>query len=130
MQELFNYGFSDSDIKELLINNKELLDLTKEEVQNKIDILLNIGCTIDIIKNIIISNPFYLNRMDKDLINLINKLYSLDIYNLNLLFDSNPFLLNKEVFEIDEFINKKLSIGMNLDDIIDIIESNSFEMDE
>jgi len=130
MQELFNYGFSDSDIKELIINNKELLDLTKEEVQNKIDILLNIGCTIDIIKNIIISNPFYLNRMDKDLINLINKLYSLDIYNLNLLFDSNPFLLNKEVFEIDEFINKKLSMGMNLDDIIDIIESNSFEMDE
>lgn len=130
MQELFNYGFSDSDIKELIVNNRDLLELSKEEVINKINILVNIGCTIDIIKNIIISNIFYLNRNEKDIIDLINKLYSLNIYSLNLLFDSNPFLLNKDAAEIDEFINKKLSEGITLEDIVDIIESNSFELDE
>lgn len=130
MQELFKYGFSDEEIKELINNNSELLELTDEDINKMINILLNIGCTIDIIKNIIISNIFYLNRMEKDVKDLIDKLYGLDIYNLNLLFDSNPFLLNKDVFEIDDFINRKLEDGMNMEDIIDIIESNLFGMDE
>lgn len=130
MQELFRYGFNDEEMKELIKNHKELLKLTKEEVISKINILLNIDCTVDMVKNIIITNIFYLYRNDKDIMDLINKLHSIGIYNLNILFDSNPFLLNKEVFEIDEFINKKQKLGMVVEDIADLIESNSFEIDE
>ena len=49
---------------------------------------------------------------------------------LNLLFDSNPELLNKDVFEIEEFINKKKNDGISLEDIVDLIDSNPFVIDE
>jgi len=129
MEELYNYGFSEFEIKEILQNNQELLDIKKEEVKEKIDILKNIGCNEVIIKNIIITNIFYLNRITKDILLLINKLNSLNIKNLNIIFDSNPFLLNKEDYEIDNFINEKLNLGYTMEDIIDIIESNLFELD-
>lgn len=129
MEELYNYGFSEFEIKEILQNNQELLDINNEEVKEKIDILKNIGCDEVIIKNIIITNIFYLNRITKDILLLINKLNSLNIKNLNIIFDSNPFLLNKDDYEIDNFINEKLNLGYTMEDIIDIIESNSFELD-
>jgi len=129
MEELYNYGFSEFEIKEILQNNQELLDINNEEVKEKIDILKNIGCNEVIIKNIIITNIFYLNRITKDILLLINKLNSLNIKNLNIIFDSNPFLLNKDDYEIDNFINEKLNLGYTMEDIIDIIESNLFELD-
>ena len=126
MEELFKWGFNDTDIKDIISRNEELLNIKNEDINKLLGILIYIGCDKNIIRHIIISNPFYLNRMDKDLINLINKLYSLDIYNLNLLFDSNPFLLNKDDIEIDEFINEKINKGMNMDEILEIIETDSF----
>lgn len=130
MLELFKYEFTENEINELIKISPDLKEISEEEIKSKIDILLNIGCDANEIKNIIISNPFYLNRMDKDINNLINKLYSLNIKNLDILFDSNPFLLNKDVFEINEFISNKIKDGMNIFDIIDIIENDSYSLDE
>ena len=82
------------------------------------------------IKNIIISNPYYLCRMNEDILKLISYLKKIGINNVNLLFDSNPFFLNYDRFEIEEYVNNKLDIGMELEDIIDSIEDNPYIIDE
>ena len=47
-----------------------------------------------------------------------------------LLFDSNPWLLNKDLFEIEEFIEKKQEEGLLLEEIVDLMDSNPYVIDE
>lgn len=104
----------------------ENIDLTSIEDSDKlISLLEQINCKEETIKHIILSNPNYLKRDYKDILNLINKLYSLGLTDLYVIFESNPYLLNKDAFEIDEFIEEKLHEGLTLNKIIDIIDSES-----
>ena len=127
MEELFKLGLNENEIKSIYNINEYIID---EDIIKMIYILEKINCTEKHIKNIILSNPLYLSRSVSDVIELINKLDSLGITNLNIVFDSNPYLLNKDAFEIEEFINKKLKDGMILEDIVDLIDSNSYVIDE
>lgn len=127
MQELFNWHFSENEIKELVYQNKSIIKLSDNDISNMINILINIGCNNTTIKDIIITNPFYLNRMKDDVIELINKLRSIGINDLDVLFENDPFLLNKDVYEINNFINKKINNGMDINEIIELIETNSIE---
>jgi len=126
MEELFKWGFNDTDIKDIISRNEELLNIKNEDINKLLGILIYIGCDKNIIRHIIISNPFYLNRMEDDVFKLIKKLLSIGIKDLDLLFESNPFVLNKDDIEIDEFINEKINKGMNMDEILEIIETDSF----
>ena len=130
MEELYNNEFTDSEIKEMLNQNSNIINLTNEEVQTNIEILKKIGCEPRHIKNILISNPYYLNKDKTTIINLINFLRKVGLNPLNLVFDSNPWLLNKEVFEIKNYIKAKEKEGFPLSDIIDIIDSNPFIIEE
>lgn len=119
---LFDIGFSEEDIKELLEINPELSSLSYEEIVDIVEVLKDINCDDKIIKNIIMSNPLYLNRCTGDVKALINKLESLGIQRLDITFDSNPWLLNKDAFEIDDYIEEEKRLGKDLEEIIDAID--------
>lgn len=130
MQKLFDLELKSLELEKMLIDNPLIGNLSEEDMQAKIDILSKIGCSKQHIINIITTNPFYLTSVSSSIINLINKLKSLNITNLYTLFDSNPYLLNAEAFEIDEFIGKKEKLGLSLIDIVDIIESNPYFLED
>ena len=129
MEELYNYNLNDSDIKEMISINNDILSLSNEEIKNIVELLLKINCNDKQIRNILISNPFYLSRCISDVIDLIKKLMNLGITSLNILFDSNPWLLNKDVFELDDYINQELN-NKTLEEIVDELESNPYIIDE
>ncbi len=123
MEYLFNLGFNENEIKNIITTNNEVMDLNDEEIKSLVMILVNIGCKDYHIKNIIIANPYYLSRSVSDVNNLISKLLSLGINHLETTFDSNPWLLNKDAYEIDEYIRDSQSEGLSLEEIIDNIDS-------
>ena len=130
MEELYNYEFTNDMIKNMFEINNEIINLSKDEVLEKILILQNIKCDNEQIKNILESNPFYLNRCTNDVILLVKKLKEIGLVALNLLFDSNPWLLNKDSFELEEFIQLKQKEGMLLEEIVDLLDSNPYAIDE
>ena len=130
MEELYNYNFTDDDIKYMYEINNEIINISSEEMLEKIKILQNINCGEEQIKNIIVSNPFYLNRCNNDVLFLIKKIKEIGIISLNILFDSNPWLLNKDNFEIENFIKSKQNEGFEMDEIVDMIDSNPYILDE
>ena len=127
MEYLFDLGFSENEIKNIIITNNEVMDLNAKEIKALVDILVNVGCKDYHIKNIISANPYYLSRSTTDANNLINKLLSLGIVHLETTFDSNTWLLNKDAYEIDEYISNKQSKGLSLEEIIDNIDSGMME---
>jgi len=130
MEELYNYNLNDSDIKEMIYSNPEILYLDKEEIIALVNILIKINCSEKQIRNILLTNPFYLSRCISDIKELIKRFNELNLKTLNILFDTNPWLLNKDVFEIDNYINKKINHGYILEEIILNIDNNPFIIDE
>ncbi|MBQ8472947.1 MAG: hypothetical protein IJ501_05535 [Bacilli bacterium] len=126
MNYLICLGINLEELKEMVNLNPMLEYLNDKEINDNILFLKSLKCSDTIIKNIIICNPFYLNRSISDLQKLVSKLISIGLTNLNLLFDSNPYLLNKDAFEIDSFIKEKLKLGFNLESIIDLIDSDPY----
>jgi len=130
MDYLFNLGVTEQEIKYILEICPEILELNGEKIINNIEILKIINCNERHIRNIILSNPFYLGCSKDDIIDLINKLLEIGITNINLLFDSNPFLLNKNSYEIDDYIKEEIKKGKNINDIVDELECNPYIIDE
>lgn len=122
MEYLYEIGYNDEQIKNMIDINNDLLNVKKDKIIVLTRLLSNIGCNENQIRNIIESNPLYLSRSVSDIEKLISKLESLKITNLETTFDSNPWLLNKDAFEIDDYINERLNLGISMDDIIDEID--------
>ncbi len=116
------YNILGDDLKIVLESCEDIKFLDDTEIEDRINFLKNVDCSIQQIKNIIIYNPWFLIRSLIDLNKLKDKLISIGITNLNITFDTNPLILNKEVFEIDDFINNKIKEGLNTYDIIDLID--------
>ena len=129
MEELYNLGINYDTICSMLELNPYLIDLTKKEVKEKIELLKNIDCTNDEIIDIISTNPIFLNRTNKEILDLIKCLKEFKFSNLNILFDSNPFILNLEPFEVNNYILSR-SKNENLEDIVDDLETNTYLFDE
>ena len=130
MDKLLELGISEDNINFMLEQCHNIINISDEEITDKINILIYIGCTKSHIKNIITSNPYYLNRLSDDILTLINYLKKIGLRNINLLFDSNPYFLNLETFEIKAYIDNKLNSGIELDTIIDQIENNPYIITE
>jgi len=130
MDILFNLGISDDELKCMIEQCSNIMNMDDEEINEKIEILNYVGCNQRHIKNIIICNPYYLDRSSDDILKLIGYLKKIGISSINLLFDSNPFFLNRDDFEIKEYVDNELSKGILLDDIVDEIESNPYIIDE
>ncbi len=130
MEILYNLGMGDSDINAMLELCPNIKDMSSKEIEEKVYLLQKLECTEKQIRNIIISNPMYLDRTNGDIIELVRKLMSLNISCLNIVFDSYPYLLNKDAFEIDEYIKQEIKMGKTIDDIIDELESTPYLIDE
>ena len=124
MEELFKIGISEKTIKDMIEINPNIKEMTSKEVKEKIEILKQINCSDTQILNITSSNAMYLDRTNKEIIDLIKYLLSLGFNTLNILFDSNPYILNLEPFEINNYINTRINNGELHDNIIDDLDSN------
>lgn len=123
MNILIDY-FSSEEVSELLLENPEIAELTDEEVMPLIEILKEYDCSSKTIKEVIYTNPSYLNRELLDIKKLILCLINLNIVNFNTLFYDNPWLLNRDAFEIKEFIKKGVKKDFDLESIVDLIQRN------
>lgn len=113
---------NEQEFNDIVLLNKDIVNETKEEIDNKITYLEFLGCNEAQIKNIIIANPFYLTSNINDIKELVYFLKKLDITNLNLTFDSNPNILNKKVDELRKYIFIHAKDGNSLKEIIDEID--------
>lgn len=130
MDLLIDLGIDESDLKNILDQCNDIMNLSFEEIKEKIDILSYVGCSVRQIRNIIICNPYYLDRFSDDVLKLISYLKRVGFSNLNFIFDSNPFFLNKDDFEIKDYIDSRLRDNVLLEDIVNDIENNPYIIDE
>lgn len=130
MEELFNLGLNEKDIYNILEICPTIKELSIEEIKEKLDILDYLECNNRIKKNIIESNPNYLDRINIDILKLIKKLRNFGFSDINLLLDANPYILNLDDFEIENYINKKIKEGENLEDIVSNLSSNPYLFNE
>lgn len=121
------YNILGDDLKNILYANPFIEELTDLEIENNINFLKEINCTYEQMKNIIIFNPWLFDRSYDELNKLKNKLIDIGITNLNITFDIQPLLLNKEVFEIEDFIDEQIKKGLEINEIIDLIDSGCIE---
>ena len=116
-----------SQMIEICPNIKELGD---EEILQKIEILKKVNCDDIQIRNIVSSNPMYLDRSNTDVNKLINKMKDVGFSTLNILFDGNPYILNLDEFEIENYIKERENNGEQLEDIVDDMDSNPYLFEE
>ncbi len=130
MEELYRIGISEGTIKSMIELEPSICEISTQEIKEKEIILEKINCNENQIINIISSNPMYLDRMNDDVLKLINKLKSYGFSMLNILFDSNPYILNLDAFEIENYINSRLNNNEKLEDIVDDLDANPLLFNE
>ena len=127
IDKLIELGIRDIDIQ----NIQEFIKEDSIYEFNKIiDLLTSIDCDEMIIRNIIVGNPYVMEKSYEEVFELINYLVTIGFKNINLLLDSYPLILNKDVLELEDYIASKMEKGLTMEDIIDKIESNPLILEE
>lgn len=121
MDVLIRFGFSIEEIKNMMDTNLNIDNTADEELKKLIRILRENSCSEDEVKNVLISNPFYLSRNYYEIVKLIDVMKEFGLISLNTLFDSNPFILNLEEGDFLELIKNKQREGFNDIEIRDFI---------
>lgn len=124
MDSLIRFGFSIEDITIMMDTNEDISFINDSDVFDVIKLLEDIGCSVDIIKNIFICNPFCITNNISDTNKLIDKLKELGFKNINLLFDANPYILNMSDKSLEKLYNRKQEEGLEKSEIIDFISYN------
>ena len=108
LDSLRNIGISESEYKELIEENSLIENLEPMDVEDMIMLLKSLNCSDEHIKNIILSDVFYLTRTKNDVQKLLIELYDRGIStdDLTELIQNYPYILEKDDFEISEFFNK------------------------
>lgn len=131
MKEILkNIGISEKTIDSMIEICPNIQQLNSEEIIEKINILKHEKCNDTQIRDIIGSNPAYLDASETDVKKLIDELRKLGFKNLNFLFDENPYILNSSDFEIEEYINERVRNGELLENIVDDMNENAYLFDE
>ena len=130
MKELYSFGIDDEDLSIMLEINPEIKEMTEDEIKEKDYIFRYMGCTLEQIRSILVTNPMVLSKSKDDIVLLIQRLISLGFDMLNLLFESNPYILNLEPFEINYYIKGRQDNGEMLEDIVDDLDSNPYLFNE
>lgn len=130
MDILYNLGIEEKEIYNMLEQCPAIKELSTSEIEYKIYLLKELGCSEYHIRHILISNPYYLDRSNSDIIKLINKLLESGFECINILLDSNPYILNRDAFEIENYINDRIQNNEPLEDIVDDLDSNPYKFDE
>lgn len=126
MLEELNNIFNNEDILEMRMVNP-YFEFDENTIDN-ILLLENIGCDRDKVRSIGVVNPFYLSNIYDDNLKFIKRMIDIGFRRLDILFYDNPFILNKSINEIDKFIESKISMGKNIDEIINIVYDNPYVM--
>ena len=121
MDILIRFGFTIEEIKNLMDTNINIDNLDEKNIERLIIILTENNCSKKEIKNILISNPLYLNRSEKEITDLIKALKAFNINNLQTLFFFYPFILNLDKEELQFLIKTKISEGLTNEEVIDFI---------
>lgn len=119
MDVLIRFGFSIEEIKNMMDTNEELDNVDDSTAQNLIQLLCDLGCSEEDIKNIFICNPFFLSRAMQDVKDLITRLKSLGIRDFVSLFDSNPYLLNGTVEDFNVLYESLKKEGYSKKEILE-----------
>ncbi len=129
-ETLKNLEISEETIGQMIEVCPNIKELSKMEILEKIEILKKINCNNIQIRNIVSSNPMYLDRSNTDVDKLIKKMDEVGFSTLNILFDGNPYILNLDAFEIENYIKERQKNGELLEDIVDNMESNLYVFQE
>lgn len=129
MDKFLELGIINDDLNLIFEQFPQVMNISVEEINEKINILKYLECDDEQIKNIIVRNPRYLNRLTEDVLETVSYLKKIGLDDLNLLFDTNPYFLNYDVFEIRDYINKQVKLGKDIENIVDEIDSNPYAID-
>lgn len=124
MDMLYKLGIPESDVDNMIDFCPNILIMFDEEVEDKINLLKQIGCEESDIIYILIYNPWYLERLDKDVLNLFDTLLKNKFKSINKLIKKNPYILNLDSSEIEQYIINKQSEEVKIEDIIAELEEN------
>ena len=127
--DLFKQLFSDFEIQEILSENEELLYQDRDKILKILQLFQKISCSNVEIRNIIFTYPQLFFRDYEDLAELIDKLKSYEISNLNHVLDKYPFLLFHNAYEIDLFYAKKKK-EMEFSEISKLLEERPYAIEE
>ena len=131
MEEILkNLEISEKTISQMIEVCPNIKELGEREILEKIEILKKINCNDIQIRNIVSSNPMYLDRSNTDVNKLIKKMNEVGFSTLNILFDGNPYILNLDAFEVENYIKERQKNGELLEDIVDDMESNLYVFQE
>ena len=127
---LIEIGLTEEEIKEFIIQYENMLDTAQFNMQKKLNYLRKLEFENSEIKNIILTNPLYLNKTEDELFNLIDTLKKYGVDDIKHLININPFILNLDGIDIDLFFKKRVNNELGNDDIVDLLEQNPFEINE
>lgn len=131
MEEILKkLGIGETTIKEMKELCPNIIDMEKEEILEKIEILRKINCNKMQIRNIISSNAMYLDRLSTDVNKLIKKLEEMGFETLNILIEENPYILNLDDFEVENYITKRLEKGEKQKEIVEDMTLNPLLFNE
>lgn len=131
MEEILKkLGIGETTIKEMKELCPNIIDMEKEEILEKIEILRKINCNKMQIRNIISSNAMYLDRLSTDVNKLIKKLKEMGFETLNILIEENPYILNLDDFEVENYIIKRLEKGEKQKEIVEDMTLNPLLFNE
>lgn len=117
---MLSIGLNDEEKKEIFTKDDSFLEYNEIYGLKNIELLRGIGCSNRSIKEIVVSNPWFLNNLPDDTKELVKYLHDfLKVRDFNDLFHSNPLLLSKEKFEIEEFVKTEEDSGKSLKNIKD-----------
>ncbi len=125
MEEILKkLSIGETTIKEMKELCPNIIDMEKEEILEKIEILRKINCNKMQIRNIISSNAMYLDRLSTDVNKLIKKLKEMGFETLNILIEENPYILNLDDYEVENYITKRLEKGEKQKEIVEDMTLN------
>lgn len=108
MEELYNYDIGDDELKHILEINNDVFTLSREEILERVNILNELDCTMETIKHVIVTNPYYLTNNMDDIKNLIKLMQEMNIDKFNEILLTNPFILNDSVYDVKEYIKNHI----------------------
>ena len=131
MEEILKkLGIGETTVKEMKEICPNIIDMEKEEILEKIEILRKINCNKMQIRNIISSNAMYLDRLSTDVNKLIKKLKEMGFETLNILIEENPYILNLDDYEVENYITKRLEKGEKQKEIVEDMTLNPLLFNE
>lgn len=127
---LKDLGITEEKFNEIAEMNIYLECMDEDDIKGPIHFLRDFGCSDIKIRNIIISDPFFLSRTVTDLVKTVKKLEEVGLKkeDISELMDGYPYILENDDFEIDEYVKRKVAEGMSLDEICDRIYDNPMEI--